>query len=24
LDENNLKKLDDYEISTFYSRPAAE
>ena len=24
LDENNLKNLDDYEISTFYSRPAAE
>ena len=24
LDENNLKNLDDYEISTFYSCPAAE
>ena len=24
LDENNLKNLNDYEISTFYSRPAAE
>lgn len=24
LDENNLKNLDNHEISTFYSRPAAE
>ena len=24
LDENNLKNLDNHEISTFYSRPIAE